>query len=191
VKLGAGTAEIGKLGAGTALIGKVGIDQATANANEVVVKSITAGDNNIGNVDIATIAAGQGVIAQASSSIVYDGTTACTVKRFHAVVDADAEVVIAAPTGTKKIRVLSMAVFALSATASTFYLESGTTGTDCFGTAAGPLTIEMDGAGGPAGIVLPFNPGGWFQVNEADEAVDVKMSSTQAMLFVGNYIEVA
>lgn len=41
VVLGAGTAEIGKLAAGTALIGKVGIDQATANANEVVVKSGT------------------------------------------------------------------------------------------------------------------------------------------------------
>lgn len=40
--------------AGTNLIGKVSIDQATANANEVVVKSITAGDNNIGNVDLAS-----------------------------------------------------------------------------------------------------------------------------------------
>jgi len=43
-----------ELKAGTALIGKFGIDQATANANEVVVKSITAGDNNIGNVDVLT-----------------------------------------------------------------------------------------------------------------------------------------
>ncbi len=46
------------LPAGTNLLGKVGIDQATANANEVVVKSITAGDNNIGNVDIVTLPAG-------------------------------------------------------------------------------------------------------------------------------------
>jgi hypothetical protein len=44
-----------KLDAGTALIGKVSIDQVTANANEVVVKSITAGDNNIGNVDVASL----------------------------------------------------------------------------------------------------------------------------------------
>jgi hypothetical protein len=54
-KLAAGTAEIGKLAAGTALMGKVGIDQVTANANEVVVKSIAAGDNNIGNVDVVTM----------------------------------------------------------------------------------------------------------------------------------------
>lgn len=71
--LPAGTAAIGKLAAnsgvdigdvdilsiaaGTNLIGKVGIDQVTANANEVVVKSITAGDTNIGNVDIVTVPA--------------------------------------------------------------------------------------------------------------------------------------
>lgn len=55
VVLAAGTAEVGKLAAGTALIGKVGIDQVTANANEVVVKSITAGDTNIGNVDVASM----------------------------------------------------------------------------------------------------------------------------------------
>ncbi len=47
-----------KLIAGTALAGKFGIDQATANANEVVVKSITAGDTNIGNVDIVTFPSG-------------------------------------------------------------------------------------------------------------------------------------
>jgi hypothetical protein len=41
-----------KLAAGTALAGKVGIDQATANANEVVVKSITAGANLIGDVGL-------------------------------------------------------------------------------------------------------------------------------------------
>lgn len=50
VVLAAGTAEVGKLAAGTALIGKVGIDQVTANANEVVVKSgncvVDLGANN-------------------------------------------------------------------------------------------------------------------------------------------------
>jgi hypothetical protein len=40
------------LTAGTNLVGKVGIDQTSANANEVVVKSITAGTNLIGKVSI-------------------------------------------------------------------------------------------------------------------------------------------
>jgi len=55
------------LNAGTALAGKVGIDQATANANEVVVKSGTitavtgitnalpAGTNNMGDVDVLSV----------------------------------------------------------------------------------------------------------------------------------------
>lgn len=41
-----------ELPAGTQNIGKVGIDQVSANANEVVVKSITAGTNIIGKVSI-------------------------------------------------------------------------------------------------------------------------------------------
>jgi hypothetical protein len=41
-----------ELPAGTQLLGKVGIDQVSANANEVVVKSITAGSNIIGKVSI-------------------------------------------------------------------------------------------------------------------------------------------
>lgn len=92
VTLLAGTAAIGKLAAndgvdigdvdiasitaGTNLIGKVGIDQATSNANEVVVKSITAGDNNIGNVDVASITAGDTVIGKVEL-VSADDSTVC------------------------------------------------------------------------------------------------------------------
>jgi len=60
---------VAALPAGTNLLGKVGIDQVTANANEVVVKSGTvtavtaitnalpAGTNNIGDVDVLTLPA--------------------------------------------------------------------------------------------------------------------------------------
>lgn len=58
------------LPAGTNLLGKVGIDQVTANANEVVVKSITAGDTNIGNVDIASaIPAGTNIIGAVKQDV--------------------------------------------------------------------------------------------------------------------------
>ncbi|MFA4854188.1 MAG: hypothetical protein WC616_02425 [Candidatus Omnitrophota bacterium] len=64
------------LAAGTALAGKVGIDQATANANEVVVKSITAGDTNIGNVDIASaLPAGAALIGKVGIDQTTPGTT--------------------------------------------------------------------------------------------------------------------
>jgi len=45
--------------AGSALIGNVGIDQVTANANEVVVKSITAGETHVGSVGGESIAVSQ------------------------------------------------------------------------------------------------------------------------------------
>lgn len=67
--------QVGTLPAGTNLIGKFGIDQATANANEVVVKSITAGDANIGNVDIVTLPSGNlGDQAKAASLSVTPAT---------------------------------------------------------------------------------------------------------------------
>jgi hypothetical protein len=68
----AGTANIGdvdiaSIAAGTNLIGKVGIDQATANANEIVLKSGSAAIGklaansgvDIGDVDVTSITAGE------------------------------------------------------------------------------------------------------------------------------------
>lgn len=63
------------LAAGTNLIGKVSIDQVSANANEVVVKTINTGANaigklaansgvDIGDVDILSIAAGTNLIGK-------------------------------------------------------------------------------------------------------------------------------
>ena len=46
------TEETVSLGGSTAIIGKVGIDQVNTGANEVAVKSIAAGTNNIGKVDL-------------------------------------------------------------------------------------------------------------------------------------------
>ena len=87
------------------------------NTGAVTISAeLPAGTQNIGDVDVASIAAGTntigGTISQASSSTVYDGTTACTVKRFSVVATADDGTVIPAPTGTKKIRVLSMSIIA-------------------------------------------------------------------------------
>lgn len=70
---------VAALPAGTNLLGKVGIDQSTANANEVVVKSITAGNNNIGNVDIVslpTIESGDSTLF--SATVLDDSPTADT-----------------------------------------------------------------------------------------------------------------
>jgi hypothetical protein len=61
--------------AGTALIGKVGIDQATANANEVVIKSITAGPlPDTAATDLAHIHAGIDAVKTAVEGATPAGT---------------------------------------------------------------------------------------------------------------------
>ena len=65
---------VAALPAGTNLLGKVSIDQVTANANEVVIKSITAGNTNIGDVDVASIAAGDNNIGNVDVASIAAGT---------------------------------------------------------------------------------------------------------------------
>jgi len=55
------------VGAGTALIGKVGIDQATANANQVVTKT--------GSVTAATLQAGSAIVGKVGIDQTTPGTT--------------------------------------------------------------------------------------------------------------------
>ena len=76
VVLAAGTAEVGKLAAGTALIGKVGIDQSTANANEVVIKSGTTAVTNAG-----TFAVQADITKIAGASVVVSGGSEATALR--------------------------------------------------------------------------------------------------------------
>ncbi len=68
--------------------GTVGIDQATANANEVVVKSITAGTNAIGRVghDVGGIAHGRKVVATAGTDEALAASTAAK----YVIITADA-----------------------------------------------------------------------------------------------------
>ena len=180
--------------ASTVRVSKMG-----ANSNQNVAMGTGADTTGVQRISLATnvaLPAGTntvgGTISQASSSVVYDGTTACTVKRFSVVVAADDATVIAAATGTKKIRVLSMSIIALSATASNIYLETKVGNTAALATTANRIPIAVDADGNDhGGLVLNWNPGGWFETANTDDILAVRMSSAQAMLFVGNYIEVA
>jgi len=76
VVLATGSAAIGKLAAGVALIGKVGIDQVTANANEVVVKSGTVTTvstvtsvTNLAQMGGAALNMGEGIIATGTQRV--------------------------------------------------------------------------------------------------------------------------
>lgn len=100
-----GDVDITSIAAGTNLIGKVSIDQVTANANEVVVKSgvitsitnaLPAGTNaigklsansgiDIGDVDVASIAAGENHLgAVGGNTVEVDSTPTLTVHASYA-----------------------------------------------------------------------------------------------------------
>lgn len=176
VVLAAGTAEIGKLGAGTAEIGK-----------------LAAGTANIGDVDVLTIAAGTntigGVIAQPSTSAAYDSTTACTIKRLSGIATASGANTIITAVADKKLRILALSLLATSTTAVVLYLYNGDY--MLLGDGTNKLTLDMDGVGGPAGLVLPFNQGGWFQTDTANEALAVNLGGATPVIWCVTYIEVA
>lgn len=166
------TVQTGALPAGTALVGKVSIDQATANANEVVTKTgskvvleagtagigkLTANSGvDIGDVDVTSapvrdrLTDNQGVALQTDA--IMNDTTALTPK--YAVIDhaTSGENTILALVAGKKIRVL--AVFMVSAGDVTARFESDTAGTAL----TGQMTLTTN-----SGFVLPFNPVGWFE----------------------------
>jgi hypothetical protein len=129
----------------------------TNNIGDVDVLSIAAGDNNIGNVDIASaIPAGTNLIGAVSAKLatdaIMDGTTALTPK--FAIIDAatSGDNTLVAAVTSKKIRVL--AAFMVSAGTVNARFESGAGGT--------ALTGQMNLVAN-SGFVLPFNPVGWFE----------------------------
>jgi hypothetical protein len=128
------------LGAGSAAFGKLA-------ANDGV---------DIGNVDVASIAAGTNLIGKVSagldSSTIYGGTTALTPK--FAVIDVagNGDNTLVAAVADKKIRVL--ACFLVAAGAVTARFEDGAGGTAL----TGQMNLTTN-----SGFTLPFSPVGWFE----------------------------
>jgi hypothetical protein len=70
------------------------------------------------------------------------------------------------------------------------YLHT-TTDTGVLGDSTDKLTFDLDGGGGPAGVVLPHNPDGWLQTSTANEALTATLSAAEEVWIIGTYIEVA
>ncbi len=126
-------------------------------------------------------------IPQSAASM--DGATRCDVKRFRVKCGNGANTLISAVVG-KKFRLRSLAFLATSATAVTVYLST-TTDTGVLGDSTDKLTFDLDGGGGPAGLVLPHNPDGWLQTSTANEALTATLSAADEVWIIGTYIEVA
>ena len=132
----------------------------TNNIGDVDILSIAAGDNNIGNVDVVTLPAtpaGTNLIGtvnvQLDASTMRDGVGTALTPKF-AVIDAatSGDNTLVSAVASKKIRVL--AVFLIAAGTVTARFESGASGT--------ALTGQMNLIAN-TGFVLPFSPVGWFE----------------------------
>lgn len=116
--------------------------------NAQVIRLTSDGDLKVG---AGTALVGR-VSASAETSTVYNGTTAIT-PVFAAISGATSgDNTLVAADATKKIRVF--ALYLVAASAVTVRFESAAGGTAL----SGVMSVGANG-----GIVLPFNPAGWFE----------------------------
>lgn len=123
-----------------------------------VGSALPAGNNNIGDVDIASIPAvdrtTDNIGAVLTTDAIMSDTTVLTPK--FAVIDAatSGDNTLVAAVSSKKIRVLSLFIVNGHTSTQTVRFESGASGTAL----TGQMILAANG-----GFVLPFNPVGWFE----------------------------
>lgn len=154
----------------------------TITAVTAITNALPAGTNMLGSI-----------IGQQSSSVVYDGATACTIYRASGVAAGGApgtDALIAAD-GTRKFRILALFLKATAATLNSVYLAT-TTDLDVLGNAANPIPLAVDADGNvDSGFVLPWNPGGWTETSTVNEALNLISSAAQDIIWAITYIKVA
>lgn len=141
---------------------------------------------------VAALPAGTNLLGKVSAGIdgtnLYDGTTALTIKRASGIATGSGANTMIAAVADKKIRVLALSLLATSTTAVSAYVYNGDY--MLLGDGTNKLTLDMDGGGGPAGVVLPYNQGGWFQTDTNNEALAINLSGATPVIWCVTYIEV-
>lgn len=179
--LPAGAATSAEQDATQALIGEV---QATPTANTVLgrLKDLLTG---------IVLAAGTALLGKVSagqdSSSAYDGATALTpkFKQFSTASTGD-QAIISAVVG-KKLRVLALTIIA-GASTNSVYINDGTA--TLHGDATRKLPLDVTGATGPGGYMLPYCPVGWFETGATNRPLNINLASANAVLVTCVYVEV-
>lgn len=178
-------------------IGDIKFGEALPAGSNAIGKLAANSGVDIGDVDVTSIAAGTntvgGTISQQSTSIAYDGTTSCTIKRASGVAagGAPGTDTILSAVGGKKFRILALFLKATSATVTNVYLSTSTD-TDVLGNSGNPIPMAIDADGdNDSGFVMPWNPGGWTETSTADEDLILNTSAAQDIIWAITYIEVS
>jgi hypothetical protein len=165
------------------------IDNAVSGAG-FAITSIAAGDNNIGNVDLASaIPAGTNLIGKAAvgedCKLVYDGATSVTVKYANIDTATSGNNAIVAAVASKKIKVVSL--FLAASGAVDVYFNDGTANL-----LGGTRKVKLDntGAVGSGGFVLQENLKGWFETAAVNRPLNLNLSAAIGVAGCLAYVEV-
>lgn len=93
---------------------------------------------------------------------------------------------IVAATAGQVIRVLSLSLFA-TGTANTVYFHDDTP-TALLADGTRPIPLDKTGAAGAAGVVLGFNPHGWFQTGTGKK-LQLTLSAAQGVAGCISYVK--
>ncbi len=186
--LPAGTNAIGKLAANSGVtIGAVEIASAQTLATVTTVSTVTAVTAITNALPAGTNLLGK-TVASPDTDTIYQGTTALTTKRAKISCASSGENTLVALVSAHKIRVHSIALFAVG-TAVSIYFKDGASGTANFADGTNPIPLDKSGAAGAGGFVLPFNPAGWFDT-ASGAALILNLSGAQAVAGGLQYTEV-
>lgn len=120
---------------------------------------------------------------------VFDAGAKCQIKRASGLA-ATGTVAMVSAVPTKKIRCLALMLLATSATVTNVYVANEDN--NILGDASNPIPLAVDADGdNSAGFVMPWNPGGWFETDTVNEALNVVLSAAQDVIYAITYIEVA
>jgi len=167
--------------------GDVGVQVLAVRNDTLAALATTDGDYAPLQVDAAGAVFANALAAQ-QFSYGYDGATQATLKRANIIASSSGTNELVAAVEGKKIRVVSIAVIATSATAVSLYFNDGTA--SLFGGASNKATIQSTGESGPSGFVLPYNPAGWMETAAATRALNLNLSAAVAVMGSVQYVEV-
>jgi hypothetical protein len=173
-------------------IGDIKFGEALPAGSNAVGKLAANSGVDIGDVDVTSISAGTntigGVISMPSTSTAYDGTTSATIKRATGLAASGTTAMVAA-VASYQIRVLAIALISTSTTVTNVYIANADN--NIIGDASNPIPLGTDADGDMIpGFILPFNPGGWFQTDTDNEALNLIISAAQDVIYAVTYIEV-
>jgi hypothetical protein len=170
----------------------VAAEDAAVSGNPVLVAGrydTTPRVNEDGDVStLAATAEGHLFTAAQACNYVYDANTRCQIKNAMVVTSTDGATLIAA-VASKKFRIHALSVIATSSTVTNFWMEDAD-GADVWGDSTG-IPVIVTGATGSAGVVLNFNPGGWFTTATANKNLVIKLTAAQKVVVTLTYSEVA